>query len=99
MRIIKKQQDFDVLRRAVSLPAALLVRVEDYFSQLRNELKDDAEDEFCLGKHFLIVVLEVADNVCDQTDSIFCTRITLGFLSAPISRRLHQIKEKETFER
>lgn len=41
MRIIKTKQDFAVLRRAVTLPAALLVQVEDYLSQLKDELEDD----------------------------------------------------------
>lgn len=65
MRIIKTKQDFAVLRRAVTLPAALLVQVEDYLSQLKDELEDDVEDEFCLGRHGYIVVLEARENVRD----------------------------------
>lgn len=47
------------------LPTALLVHVEDYFNQLRAELEDKTEDEFHLGRHGYIVVLEAGDNVRD----------------------------------
>ncbi len=65
MRIFKTQQDFDVLRHAGVLPAALLVQVEDYFKQLMIELEDEAEGEFRLGMNGYIVVLEAGDNVRD----------------------------------
>jgi len=42
MRIIKTQQDFDVLQRVGALPETLLDQVEDYFNQLKVELEDDA---------------------------------------------------------
>ncbi|AJS58583.1 hypothetical protein [Paenibacillus sp. IHBB 10380] len=58
MRIIKTQQDIDVLRRARALPAALLDQIEDYFLQLRDELEDEVGSEFCLERHEYIVVLE-----------------------------------------
>jgi hypothetical protein len=48
MRIIKVQQDFDILRRAGVLPAALLDQVEEYFNQLRFEQEDQDSSEFCL---------------------------------------------------
>lgn len=65
MRIIKFQQDFDVLHRAGALPAALLGKVEDYFLQLRDEQEDEVGSEFCLDRHGYIVILEVGDNVRD----------------------------------
>ncbi|MEC0371144.1 hypothetical protein [Paenibacillus chibensis] len=65
MRIIKTQQDFDVLRRVKALPAVLLDQVEDYFQQLRDEQVDELESEFCLGMRGYIVVLEAGDNVRD----------------------------------
>jgi hypothetical protein len=65
MRIVKTQQDFDVLRRAGALPTAFLDQVEDYFNQLKVELEDEAESEFRLGRHGYIAVLEAGDNVRD----------------------------------
>ncbi|MGG4495458.1 hypothetical protein [Brevibacillus reuszeri] len=64
MRIIKTQQDLDVLRSARALPAELLVEIEDYFLQLRDELEDD----FRLDEHGYIVILEVRDNVRDLSN-------------------------------
>ncbi|MNC45162.1 hypothetical protein D3C75_941100 [compost metagenome] len=46
MRIVKTQEDIDVLRRAGTLPAALLEQIEDYFKQLKDELEDLAGIEF-----------------------------------------------------
>jgi hypothetical protein len=65
MRIFKTQQDFDVLRHTVALPAALLEQVESYFNQLMVELGDEAESEFRLDRYGYIVVLEAGDNVRD----------------------------------
>jgi len=45
MRIIKTQQDFDVLRNAKALPAALLDQVEDYFLRLKVELENDVRSQ------------------------------------------------------
>ncbi|BFH59470.1 hypothetical protein [Paenibacillus azoreducens] len=61
MRIIKRQQDLVILRRVGALPAALLD--QGYLFQLRDELEDEIESEFCLGSHGYIVVLETGDNV------------------------------------
>lgn len=63
MRIIKTQQDFDVLRHAGATPAVLLDQVEDYFQQLRDELEDEDRSEFRLGRSGYIVILEAGDNV------------------------------------
>ncbi|MEK0313339.1 hypothetical protein [Cohnella sp. 56] len=63
MRIIKTQQDFDVLRGAGALPAALLDRIEEYFHQLRDEQEDEDSNDFCLDKCGYIVILETGDNV------------------------------------
>jgi hypothetical protein len=41
MRIIKTQQDIDVLRRVGILTAAILGEIEDYFLQLRDEQRDE----------------------------------------------------------
>lgn len=65
MRIIKTQKDFDTLCRESALSAALLDQIEGYFQQLRDELEDEVESEFCLESHGYIVVLEVRDNVRD----------------------------------
>jgi hypothetical protein len=65
MRIIKTQKDFDVLRHASAIPATLLDQVKDFFLQLRDELEDEAEGEFRLGRQGYIVVLEAGDNVRD----------------------------------
>lgn len=65
MRIIKTQEDIDVLYRARALPTALLDQVEDYFKQLRIELEDEVGNDFHLNSHGYIVVLEVRDNVRD----------------------------------
>jgi hypothetical protein len=65
MRIIKTQQDFDVLRRAGALPATLLDQIEDYFLHLRNGLEDEDRIEFRLDGRGYIVVLEAGDNVRD----------------------------------
>lgn len=65
MRIIKTQQDFDVLRRAGTLPTALLGEIGGYFQQLRNELEDEKRSQFHLEECGYIVLLEVGDNVRD----------------------------------
>lgn len=61
MRIIKTQQDLDVLHHTEALSSALLDQVEDYFVQLKGEVGS----EFCLGRSGYIVVLEAGDNVSD----------------------------------
>lgn len=65
MRIIKTQQDFEVLRRAGRLPAALLDQIEDYFLQLREKQKDEDNSEFCLDGRGYIVVLKTGYYVHD----------------------------------
>jgi len=65
MRIIKSQQDLVVLRSAEALPVALLDQTEYYFLQLRDELEDEAENEFRLDGCGYIVVLEAGDNIRD----------------------------------
>ncbi|MUT67448.1 hypothetical protein [Paenibacillus sp. NEAU-GSW1] len=65
MRIIKAQQDIELLRRAEVLPDALLDHVEDYFNHLRIELEDEAKSHFRLGENGYIVLLEEGDNVWD----------------------------------
>lgn len=65
MRIVKTQQDLNVLRQAGAIPATLLVQIEDFFLQLRDELEDEVESEFRLGRSGYIVVLEAGDNVRD----------------------------------
>ena len=65
MRIIKTQQDVEVLRRAGVLSAPLLEHVDNYFSQLEFSLQDDEEETLCLERHGYIVVLEAGDNVCN----------------------------------
>ncbi|MEC0240664.1 hypothetical protein P4H66_12480 [Paenibacillus dokdonensis] len=58
MRIIKTQQNFEVLRSAGTHPSALFDQIEDYFLQLRNELEDENSSEFRLDGCGYIVVLE-----------------------------------------
>ncbi|MHA6481652.1 hypothetical protein ACX1C1_07085 [Paenibacillus sp. strain BS8-2] len=65
MRIIKAQQDFDILRRVGVLPEALLDQVENYFNQLRVEQEDVNSSEFRLSECGYIVVLESGDNIRD----------------------------------
>ncbi|MCM3271692.1 hypothetical protein [Paenibacillus elgii] len=48
MRIIKTQQDLVVLRLAVTLPVELLLQVEEYLLQLRDEQKEEEATEFRL---------------------------------------------------
>lgn len=57
MRIIKTQQDIDMLYRF----GAVLVQVEGYFLQLRDEQENKDGNGFCLGRHDYIVVLEAGD--------------------------------------
>lgn len=65
MRIVKSQQDFDILRRARALTTAFLDLIEDYFLQLMVELKDEDAGEFRLGMNGYFVVLEAGDNLRD----------------------------------
>ncbi|MDB5054114.1 MAG: hypothetical protein JWM44_2164 [Bacilli bacterium] len=65
MRIIKAQQDFDILRRTGVLPVALLDQVEDYFNQLRVEQEDEDSSVFRLNERGYILVLEAGDNIRD----------------------------------
>lgn len=46
MRIIKTQQDFEVLRNSRAPSALLLDQIEDYFLHLRDELEAEAEANF-----------------------------------------------------
>lgn len=68
MRIIKSQQDIDILRRAGALPTALLDHVDDYFLQLRDELEDEDRGKFRLNRHGYFVILEAGDNVRDLSN-------------------------------
>ncbi len=63
MRIIKTQQDLVVLRLAVTLPVELLLQVEEYLLQLRDEQKEKEATEFRLVGRGYIVVLEAGDNI------------------------------------
>lgn len=65
MRIIKTQQDVEVLSRAGVLPAPMLEHVDSYFRQLDVALQVDEEEMFGLERHGYIVVLEAGDNVSD----------------------------------
>ncbi|WP_163852831.1 HAD family hydrolase [Paenibacillus elgii] len=65
MRIIKTQQDLVVLRLAVTLPVELLLQVEEYLLQLRDEQKEKEATEFRLVGRGYIVVLEAGDNIRD----------------------------------
>ncbi|NEW09735.1 hypothetical protein GK047_27825 [Paenibacillus sp. SYP-B3998] len=81
MRIIKTKQDILILRRAEVLPAEFLDQVEDFFLQLRDELDDEDENEFCLSRHGYIVVLETGDNV-RGLDSVGLNRNNGGLLGS-----------------
>ena len=68
MRIIKTQKDIDSLRSSNILSVTLLDQIESYFLQLRGELEDEIESEFCLGSHGYIAILEARDNIRDLSN-------------------------------
>lgn len=68
MKIIKTQQDINMLYQARALPAVLLSHVENYLKQLKKELEDVVESEFFQERNGYIVVLEGGDNVRDLSN-------------------------------
>ncbi len=63
VKIIRTGADVAGLRSTSSLDGRYQAYLENLFTQLRDSLQDDEEDEFCLDKHGYIVLLEAGDDL------------------------------------
>lgn len=63
MRIIKTNQDIEVLCYPRVVPAVILNQIEIHFLDLRNEHEEEEGKEFRLERNGYIVILETGDNV------------------------------------